>query len=60
MRNQRRRRLSLSTSFDKRVLQVSQETVRTLTSEELSQVATGCPTGSSPPTQQTNGGSIRC
>jgi hypothetical protein len=31
----------------KRIL-LSRETIRTLTSEELSQVAGGCPTGSSP------------
>jgi hypothetical protein len=47
MRNSRRSRILPSKSLDKRVLQVSLETVRTLTSEELSQVVGGCPTGSS-------------
>lgn len=39
----------------KRVLQLSQETVRTLTSDELLQAVSGCPTGSSPTTQQDSG-----
>ena len=42
----------------KRELQLSLETVRTLTSEELLQVVTGCPTGSRPTIN--NGGSSTC
>jgi hypothetical protein len=60
MHNPRRSRILLSRSLDKRGLQVSLETVRTLTSEDLSQVVTGCPTGSSPTTQPPIGGSSRC
>ena len=44
------RRLSSSKSPNKRVLQLSQETVRTLGSDELSQAASGCPNTSSPTT----------
>ena len=44
------RRLSASKSPSKRVLQLSQETVRTLTHDELSQAVAGCPNGSSPTT----------
>jgi len=40
----------------KRELQLSLETVRTLTSEELLQVVTGCPTGSGPTTQRDGSG----
>jgi len=46
------RKLSSTKSPTKRVLQLSQETVRTLSSEELAKAAAGCPTGSSPTTQQ--------
>lgn len=44
------RRMSSSKSLEKRVLKLSQETVRTLSSEELSQAVSGCPTGSTPTT----------
>jgi hypothetical protein len=50
------RRSPASTSPRKQVLQLSRETVRTLTSEELSQVVQAgdwtCPTGSNPTTTQ--------
>jgi hypothetical protein len=51
------RRSPASTSPRKQALQLSRETVRTLTSEELSQVVQAgdywtCPTGSNPPTTQ--------
>jgi hypothetical protein len=57
MHNPRRSRILPSKSLDKRVLQVSLETVRTLTSEELSQVVAGCPTGSSSTQPPINSGS---
>jgi hypothetical protein len=47
MRKQTRRPISSLKAPRKRELQLSLETVRTLTSEELLQVVTGCPTGSS-------------
>jgi hypothetical protein len=47
-----------SKSPKKRVLQLSHETVRTLTTEELVQAVTGCPTTSDPTVQ--NGGSHTC
>jgi len=46
MRKPTRRPSSPSKLPRKRVLQLSQETVRTLTPNELSDVVTGCPTGS--------------
>jgi hypothetical protein len=58
MRKQTRRPISSFKSPKKRALSLSQETVRTLTSEELSLVITGCPTGSGPPTVE--GGSGTC
>jgi phage head maturation protease len=57
MHNPRRSRISLSRSLDKRGLRVSLETVRTLTSEDLSQVVAGCPTGSSSTQPPINSGS---
>ncbi len=60
MRNPRRSRITLSRSLDKRVLQVSLETVRTLTSEDLPQVVAGCPTTTAPTTQPPVGDSGRC
>jgi hypothetical protein len=50
MRKKNRRRIASSKSPNKRVLQLSKETVRALTSKELSQAVGGCPTGSSPTT----------
>jgi hypothetical protein len=58
MRKQIRRPVSSSRPPKKRVLLLTQETVRTLTSEELSQVATGCPTGTD--TEATRRGSLTC
>jgi len=40
---------------DRRVLQLSHETVRTLTADELSRAASGCPTDSWP-TDKANSG----
>jgi hypothetical protein len=48
MRTQHRRRISIFRSPKKRELQLSQETVRTLSSQELSLAVAGCPTGSNP------------
>jgi hypothetical protein len=59
MRKQTRRPISSSKSPKKRALRLSLETVRKLTSEELSQVVTGCPTGSET-TYHQNGGSNGC
>jgi hypothetical protein len=47
MRKQTRRQISSLKAPRKRELKLSLETVRALTSEELLQVVTGCPTGSS-------------
>ena len=44
------RRPSASKSPKKRALQLSQETVRKLSSDELSQAAAGCPNNSRPTT----------
>jgi hypothetical protein len=44
------RRTSSLAPSTKRVLQLSKETVRMLTPMQLSQVAGGCPTGSTPTT----------
>lgn len=49
------RRISASKSLDKRVLKLSQETVRMLSSEELAYAASGCPTGTSPTTLNASG-----
>lgn len=49
------RRISASKSLDKRVLKLSQETVRMLSSEELVHAVSGCPTGTNPGTQGVSG-----
>lgn len=49
------RRISASKSLDKRVLKLSQETVRMLSSEELAYAVSGCPTGTNPGTQNASG-----
>jgi hypothetical protein len=51
------RRLSASKSSGKRVLQLSQETIRTLSHDELTQAVAGCPNGSSPTTLEVDPGS---
>lgn len=57
MRKQTRRRKSSASQDQKRVLQLTHETVRALSSEELSQAAAGtdCPTGSHPTSLQDPG-----
>jgi len=44
------RRINPAPQFTRRVLQLSQETVRMLSQEQLSMAASGCPTGSWPTT----------
>jgi hypothetical protein len=57
MRKQTRRSTSPSGTDKKRVLQLTQETVRTLSSEQLSHaVAAECPMGSHPTSIQENDG----
>lgn len=51
MRKRPRHRNATSQLSTRRALQLSQETIRTLTSDELSQAVSGCPTGSYPTTQ---------
>lgn len=50
------RRLTPPQQPSRRVLQLSQETVRTLSQEQLSIAASGCPTGSWPTTVQQDSG----
>jgi hypothetical protein len=60
MRKTTRGRISSSPSPSQsprqRVLTLSQETVRTLTSKELALAVSGCPTGSSPTTFENSSG----
>jgi hypothetical protein len=58
MRKQTRRQISSFKAPRRRELQLSLETVRMLTSEELLQVVTGCPTGSSSTETQGSSGCI--
>jgi len=58
MRKPTRRPILASRPQNKRVLQLSQETVRTLTSDDLLKVVTGCPTTSRTTLQ--DGGSSLC
>lgn len=58
MKKQIRRRRTQSDSVNKRPLSLARETVKTLTSDELAQVPSGCPTGDSWTTL--NGGTNTC
>ena len=49
------RRIASAKSLDRRVLKLSQETVRMLSSDELTHAVSGCLTGTRPTTQQDSG-----
>jgi len=59
MRKSIRRPVSSTKSPRKRLLQLSRETVRTLTPEDLLQAVGACPTGSDE-TRQPNSGDSAC